>query len=319
MPQAKGANAQVIIQEQSAFDTEPAADAQLVPIASCGLRQSRPLASSPLLRGNRNPAKPDRDNTEVSGPIGTVLQAYPGLLFKAALGAVVTTGAGPYVHTFTLGASLPWLLVEKGFTDIGKFFKYLNCKVNRMHLAMTPSGQQKIEFDLLGVGEEISGTSFDATPTDLGVQAFDGYTLGTIEEGGAAIADVVGIDLTLENGLDGDQFVLGGGGKRQDLPEGTAKVSGTLKARFTDTALYQKGLDHTESSLRTLFALGDGLGSAGNESIEFTLGELVYTPTSPAINGPKGIIADYAFEAFYEDGADASALKVVLKNTQSAL
>ncbi|RMF46800.1 MAG: hypothetical protein D6751_04120 [Deltaproteobacteria bacterium] len=321
MPQAKGANAQILIQEETTFATDPATpDARKVYISGCSLKLNRALESSDILRGNRNPTRPARGNDDVSGGLSTELQAYIGLLLKATLGSVTTTGTGPYTHTFKVGSSLPSLLIEKGFPDIGQYFKYNGCKVSRLSLSITPSGFQKVDFEFLGAKETTGSTSFDTTPLDLGKVSFDGFAVGAIEEGGVAIGDVVGIDgLTFENDLDGEQYLLGGSGTRVDIPEGTVKVSGTLKARFKDLALYTKAIAGTESSLRVLFQLGTGDGSSGNESLEIKLPELIYAPNAPVIDGPKGIIVELPFEAYYEDSTEASAMQIILKNTQATV
>ncbi len=321
MPQAKGANAQVIIQEETVFGVDPATpDAQKIHFTNCGIKMARGQETSATIRGNRNPTKSARGNTDVSGPLNVELQAYIGLLLKAALGSVTTTGVGPYVHTFKVGSSLPSLLIEKGFTDIAQFFKYNGCRVSKMSFSVSPQGFQDVSFDFLGAKETIAGASFDATPTDLGKVSFDGFSIGTIEEGGVAIAAVTGIDgLTIENDLDGDQYSIGGGGVRDDIPEGLVRISGTLKARFQNLALYTKAVNDTESSLRFIYQLGDGTGSAGNESIEFKLPELTFAPNAPVISGPKGILVELPFEAYYEDSAEASAMQIILKNTQATI
>lgn len=321
MPQAKGALGQIIIQEETTYGVDPAApDAHKVHFEDCSIKMSRGQEQSAVIQSNRNPSKSARGNTDVAGPLSTELQAYIALLFKAALGSVATTGVGPYVHTFKVGSSLPSYLIERGFTDLGQFFKYNGCKVNKLSLSVTPSGFQKISFDFVGAKETISAVSFDATPVDLGKQSFDGFSIGTIEEGGAAIADVVGIDgLSIENGLDTDQYSIGGGGIRDDLPEGMVRVSGTLKARFTSLTLYNKAIADTESSLKVTYLFGDGLGSAGNESLEFFIPELTYAPNSPVISGPKGVLVDLPFEAYYDNSAEASALQIILKNSQATV
>ena len=126
-------------------------------------------------------------------------------------------------------------------------------------------------------------------------------------------------NLAFENGNDGDQYLLGGGGERADIPEGMVKVSGTLKARFSDLTLYNKAVAHTNSSLKLGWVLGTGDGSAGNESIEFYIPELVFSPAAPGITGPKGIVIDLPFEGFYEDSSEASALQITLMNTQATI
>lgn len=321
MPQAKGSASQVIIQEETTYRTDPASpDAHLLHFSKCGLKMSRALERNDSIQPNRNPSMPARGNIEVGGTLNVNLQAYIGQLLKGALGSVTTTGAGPYTHVFKVGSSIPSFMIEKGFTDINQFFKYRGCKIGKMSFNVTSSGFQKIDFDVLG-GEEVQGTtSFDATPTDLGEMPFDGFAVSSILEGGVAIANVVSIDgLTFENNLDGSMYLIGGQGKRAFIPEGSVFVSGTLKALFEDVTLYNKAVNYTESSLKIVYTLGTGDGSAGNESLEFLIPELLFAPDSPAIEGPAGVLVNMPFEGFYNNGSEASALQVTLKNTQATI
>lgn len=322
MAQAKGSASQVIIQQETTFGVDPVApNAQLLHFSTCGLKMSRALERSDAIQPNRNPSKPARGNIQVGGNLNLELQAYIGLLLKGALGSVTTTGAAsPYTHTFKVGTSLPSFLIEKGFTDIDQYFKYRGCKINRMSFNLTPSGFQKIDFDIMGA-EEVQGTaSFDTTPTNLGKSPFDGFAIATIEEGGSAIANVVGIDnLSIENNLDGDMYLVGGAGKRAAVPEGSVVVTGTLKALFENVTLYNKAVNYTESSLKIVYQLGTGDGSAGNEYLEFFIPELLYAPDSPPIEGPRGVLVSLPFEAYYDNNAQATALQVILKNTQETI
>ncbi|MCF6267633.1 MAG: phage tail tube protein [Desulfuromusa sp.] len=321
MTQAKGAKGQVVIQEEPTYKTDPVSpDVQKITFISCGLQQKRGQEPSPSLSGDRNPTKALRLNTDVAGPLVVELQAYIGLLFKATMGSVATTGVGLYTHTFKVADELPSLLVEAGFTDIGQYFKYNGGKVSSMSFSVTPAGAQIVTFSFMGAKETPASTPFDATPTDLGKHSFDGFSIVTIEEGGAAIASVLGIDnLTINNDLDTDQYGVGGQGERDDLPAGLVSVTGTLKARFEDLTLYNKAVNDTESSLKIIYSKGDGLGSAGNESIEFLIPELTFAPKSPPINGPKGVLVELPFVAYYDDSAEASALQIILKNTQPTI
>ena len=83
---------------------------------------------------------------------------------------------------------------------------------------------------------------------------------------------------------------------------------------FTDTALYAKAKNLTESSLDFTLKRGTGDGTDGNETLQIVTPELIFKPSAPAIDGPKGIKATYEFEGFYDNGADATALKMIIKN-----
>lgn len=173
------------------------------------------------------------------------------------------------------------------------------------------------------VNGTLGGASIDNSHTDPTHTPFDGFAIATVEEGGSAIANVVSIDgLTIENNLDGGTYVIGGQGRRVSLPEGRTRVSGTLKALFESMTLYNKAIKYQESSLKVIYKLGTGVGTAGNEYLEFFLPELVYSPKSPTAQGPNGILVELPFEAFYENvtyGSNTSAMHVILKNAEATI
>jgi hypothetical protein len=231
----------------------------------------------------------------------------------------VTTPATTYKHTFKVGSALPSFVVEKGFTDIAQYFKYNGCKFGKMSLEVSTVGPQKMSFDIMGAKETVSASAF-AAPSDPGKASFDGLGIATIEEGGSAIAIVSAISgLTVDNGLDGDTFLIGGGGMRGAINEGLVKVSGTIKALFQDVTLYNKALNSTETSLRVVYNRGAGDGTVGNESIEFKLPELVYSVKTPVVDKPGGLWVELGLSAYYNDAAEATAMQIILKNSQAAV
>jgi hypothetical protein len=320
MAQAQGSKAYLALQKETTFGTDPGVPTLIkIPFSSESIGRSIGLETNDHITGNRNNSAPVRGNTDVAGGISFNLGAYPGELLLGALGSVATTGAGPYVHTIKVGNSLPSFTIEKGFADISQFFKYNGCKVGKFSLTATSSGFQKASIDIMGAKETASGTSFDATLTDLGDTPFDGFLLGSVLEGGSSISGLTEISLMIDNDLDGDTFTLGSTGTRGSINEGKAKVSGTIKGFFENLSLYNKAVNQTESSLSFTYSRGTGLGSAGNESVSFEVPELVYSVKTPAVTGPKGIYFELEFQGYYGNDADASALVVVLKNTQTTL
>lgn len=321
MKTEKGAICKLVIQEEPDYKADPVTpDAQIIHLSSETISFNRPNESSDVMRGgNRNPTKPARGLDDVSGEITTELQAYLAPVYKGVFGSVATTGTGPYVHTYKIGDSLPSFMVERKYPTVGKHAKYNGCKFGKLSFDVTPKGFQKLSVGVVGAKETISDDPFDATPLDLGKVSFDGRSLIEIEEGGVAIAIVSKItSLTIDNGLDTgeDNYVLAGDGSREDIPEGTVKVTGTAHTLFKSMDQYLKAKNSTESSIRFKYALGDGSGSAGNESIECKLPELVYSPKTPPISGPKGIVCELPFEAYYDNSAEATAMQWIVKNAQ---
>lgn len=320
MAQAQGSKAYLALQKETTFATDPGVPALIkIPFSSESIGRTINLESNDHITGNRNASAPVRGNTDVAGSISFNLGPFPGELLLGALGDVATTGVGPYVHTIKVGDDLPSFTLEKGFTDINQFFKYNGCKVGKFQLTATPAGFQKASIDIMGAKETASGTSFDATLTDLGDYPFDGFLLSGVLEGGGAITGITGITLSIDNELDGETFTLGSQGTRGSINEGKARVSGTIKGFFENLTLYNKAVNQTESSLFIAYQRGTGAGSAGNEYLSFEVPELVYSVKTPAVSGPNGIYYELDFQGYYGNDADASALIVTLKNTQTAL
>ncbi|MBP8980851.1 MAG: hypothetical protein KBG09_06365 [Syntrophobacterales bacterium] len=316
MSQQSGANAVLIFDTETTYKTTPVSpDAHVLPFTTESLRLNRNLISSDTIRSNRNPQAPVRGNVDVSGDINFELSPQYGKLFKHIFGSYgVAGGSAPYTHTYKIGALPVGMCIEKQFTDLAsdKYFLYNGCRVNSFKLAAKPEGMIDCSVSILGAKETIGSSTFDATATDNGHTPFDGFE-GSVKRGGSSLGTVTEIDFTLENNLDGNTYVLDGTGQRYSLPEGRAKVTGNLKILFEDDTLYALALAHTETTLEIHCTKGAGTGaSAGNEKMSFYFDEVIFKPQSPVIQGPTGLLVELPFEAYYNDDADASALRMVL-------
>ena len=316
MSQQSGANAVLIFDTETTYKTTPSSpDAHVLPFTSESLRLNRNLISSQTIRSSRNPQAPVRGNVDVSGDINFELSPQYGKLFKHIFGSYgVAGGAAPYTHTYKIGALPVGMCIEKQFTDLAtdKYFLYNGCRVNSFRLAAKPEGMIDCSVSIMGAKETIGAATFDATATDNGHTPFDGFS-GSIQRGGSPLGTVTEIDFTLDNALDGNNYVLDGTGQRYSLPEGQAKVTGTVKILFEDDVLYALAVAHTETTLELHFTKGAGTGaSAGNEKMSFYFDEVIFKPQSPVISGPTGLLVELPFEAYYNDDTDASALRMVL-------
>lgn len=316
MAQAMGQNARIGFQLESQFKQDPTTpDVKILPFARESVQLTRDLISSNTLRATRNSARPVLGNKIIKGSIHLELQANIGTWFKAALGSVNTTGTGPYTHTFKIG-ELPSLLIEKAFTDTGEYYKYNGCLINKMNLNVKPEGFQELVFDIVAAKETISTFPFDSTPTELSFVPFTGFE-AAIEEGGSPILIVTEFNLTLENNLN-YEYVIGGGGEIYSLRAGKAKVSGNIRVLYENKTLYEKAKNSTDSSLKVKFIRGTGTGSEGNEYLEIYIPKLKYLPATPIADGDKGILIELPFEGF-TDSIDESSIVITLKNMQETV
>lgn len=321
MAQQRGAAAIMIMDTETTYKTVPASpDAIVLPFKSESISLDRALIDSQTIRASRQPQMPMRGQLSVGGDISFELSPQYGRLFKHIFGAYsVAGGAAPYTHTYKIGDLPVGMLLEKQFTDLAtdKFFQYFGCKVGSFKLSGKPSGPIDCSISVMGAKETTAAATFDATATDLGHTPFDGMNASIIN-GVTTLGTVTAVDLSIDNGLDGDTYVMDGTGERYSLPEGQAKVSGKVTTLFENTTLYDLAIANTETSLTIAFTKGAGTGaSAGNEKMTFYIDELIFKPKSPVISGPKGLVVDLDFIGYYNDDADASALRMVLLSPQA--
>jgi hypothetical protein len=221
----------------------------------------------------------------------------------------VSIAGSRYRHTFKVGESLDSWVLEQQYRDIAKYQKFNGCKANSLRMTVGGDGELVATIGIIGGKETAGDSSIDAHPILLSMNRFHQFS-ADIYEGGALVATIQSLDFTITNNLDESVYVIGGDGFRNELPEGIMKVSGNIKAMFQDWVLYNKAVAGTESSIIVQFV-------NGSDSLVFTFPELMYGRNAPGIEGPGGVWITMPFEAYYEDGADQSALKVELVNTLS--
>jgi hypothetical protein len=294
-------------------------EALIVPFISEGMKVSKNLISSNVIRSSRQPQRPSSGNKEVAGDISIEYNPYMQRLLKHALGNYTVSGASaPYTHMFKIGALPIAMVIEKGFTDILQYFRYNGCRINSLSMDLKPEGPITGSIGFMGAKETIDTLPYDSNPLDYGHTPFEGYEV-TITEGGTTLGTASEASFSLENNLDGSTFVLDGTGERYSLPSGKAKVTGKLKVLFENTAMYLKAINNTETALVITLTKGTGVGTAGNEKLTIHMEEMIFKQDSPVISGPTGVFLDLSFEAYYDNGAGAAALWIELLNAEADL
>ena len=314
MTQLQGSGVRIIYATENVFNVKsPLTDYQVLPFVSESLRLNRNLISSKTIRSDRNPQAPVRGNVEVSGDIAFELAPQHGRILRHSLGVLVSGVANTY--EYTIGPLPAGMTIEKQFVGIGggyEYFQYTGCRINSLKMNFKSEGMIECSVSVMGANETLSATAADSSPEDVGHDPFDGFQATITDVSAASLGNITELDFTVENNLDGSSYVIDGTGKRKALPAGSAKVTGTLKALFEDVTLYNKAINHTESSIKVVLQRGTGAGTAGNEKLTITISEVLFHPQAPVVGGPQGVVVELPFEAYYRDNADVSAIKMVL-------
>jgi len=317
MAQARGTQAAFTLVEEATYGTTPGTPAgQKLYLTANNIQATQNLIDSNTLQANRERDAPIAGNISVAGSLDFELGAeWGGTLFKHIMGNNTDSGSDPYTHTMDLQDDLPaGFMVETDFGSniSGDRYRYFNgLRVASATFNFPAEGFCTGSVNVIGSNESADSSPLDASVDDEGNTPFSSF-LATIEEGGGSIATVQSATINLDNGLDESSYVIGNLGVRTALPEGFATVTGSITAQFDSVTLLDKAINSTESSLKIMLTRGDGLGSAGNEYMEFFVQQLLYERTTPAVTGPAGVIVTLPFKSYLS--GSTSALQVVIKN-----
>ncbi len=306
--QARGRKGQLLMAFETNFGETPAMPTAIkLPFETSGIKASQTLNEDNTIRNNRNPAQPSRGYIDVSGqtvvPVDTIAFGY---WLKALFGDPETTGEGPYTHVFKPNDTQPSVVIERGFTDIGKYLLYNGCKVSSVSIDVGGEGGQNANIDVMGANETPGDASFAATPTSLSLLRFDRFQ-AAVTIGDALAAKITAGQINLNAALDGNQYLIGGQGLRGDIPEGIFQASGSITALFEDLTLLDLAVNGTESAVTFTW-------TNGANSLEIKFPEVVFERNSPGIDGPQGIVIEMPFRGYYDDAVEEAAVQVTLTN-----
>ena len=291
MARAQGARAQMALAFESVYGTAPASGFHRMPFASTSLGAEQPLLNSELLGYGRDPLPPVKDAATADGDVVVPIDAEAwGVWLKAAFGAPMTTGTGPWTHAFQSGGwVLPSMAIETGMPEVPRFAMYTGCVLDQLSWQMQRSGLLTATASLVVQGEAVATASAAGTLSDWALKRF-GHFNGQVTRNGAALGNVVSAEITYANNLDRIETIRADG--RIDGADPTiAALTGRIEVRFADSTLVTQAIDGDPCELSFGYSLATG------ES--FTLvAHAVYLPRPRIeIQGPAGVQASFDWQA----------------------
>lgn len=315
MAQARGVSTTIQIWDETTYGVKPvtpAGERLYYKTNSVGAQIQRVVDET--LSGRRGMQPGVFANNDVTGTLVTTLAPQScAKLLKHLIGTPTITNiatAKQFVYNLT-GAFVPGFGMEIDYgtaiSTPGRYHVLNGCRIGKATFKFAATGLIEVSYDVRGATCDTTPVaSADASPDDYGHVGFS-MVNATLNEGGTAFADATDLTVTYDNDLDDTLFAIGGQGSRGDLPEGNAKISGTLTALFKSAALLNKAKASTESALKITLSNGLGDGTAGNEFLEFNIPNLFYDFKSPPVQGPRGIKVDLNFTAHCPSAAELAA------------
>jgi hypothetical protein len=165
--------------------------------------------------------------------------ASGGLLLYGALGAISDSGVGPYTHTITPGATLPYLTHFAQFDT--EYHKIADCKVNQLELAWTERSPIEVTYELMGITWTGYTGSYTVTNDESGNARFippGGTFQVDTNSGTPATAKIAGGRITINNNL--VPIPLSASTLPDDVFEAEAALEVELRLIPTDTTEWRK-------------------------------------------------------------------------------
>ena len=198
------------------------------------------------------------------------------------------------------------LTVQKSLRDGAgteiEVFTFHGCKVGSWEITCTVDAipQLTLTLDAEDVDTSTASTALLALdePTG-GVFTFLG---GALTVAGSPVARVLEATISGDNALKTDSFFIGSGGLKAE-PEVTdfRSVTGSLRAEFTDPALfYDRFTADTGVALELTFT-GENIETTYDEEIVITVPQVHFTGETPTVGGPELVENPAPFEASYDD------------------
>lgn len=300
MTQATGSAAQLLIVKETVFGEVPATP-QFSLLSQAGYGESLNSTAEEIIsnaidkfrsiKATRNGLK----SSDGSIPFEFSTDGSD-LILEGLAGAKTGTGTSLDPYIYKRNNSLPSFSVEKGFTDLNKYFSLKGLKVNSLELNCEPGQILSGSVTFLGRGDpSVSDTSLDTTPTSTVHVPFTGIDTKVKIDG--AYANVSNFTLNITNNLTA-QNVLGSAFAKS-INAGRGEVTGTISILFEDSDIFEAWLNEEESNIELEIILG-------TKVTKFKFAKVKYNGAGlPNIETSDGVIYTLNWRSIYDATAQS--------------
>lgn len=262
-----------------------------------------------------------RDKVESGAEFETrVWQKAIGLYLLGALGSVSTSGAGPYTHTITLGASTPYLTFFQKKSDAA-IYAIKDCKVDELELSWEENAP--IDFSVKAVGGAWSAPA-SFTPTVDECDTTNYYTPigGTfkydVDSGTPVVASIKGGKITIKRQAEAQFF--SGAIEAADAEQGRCEIEVGLTVVPDDTLLWRNiitgATGGTAVQSAPLYGSAEITFAKGADSLKFAMSSVAFLADLPEVD-PEGGAGEMELSGIAYRGSGSTPVTVTLINTQA--
>jgi len=232
-------------------------------------------------------------------------------LFKHILGGVVTTGTGPYTHTFTpgthIGKSMTWQVGIEDTSGTVQPFTLSGAKIDSATLSCSVGELAQLSVDVTA-RDYTTGTALAAPSYAADLVPFT-FIEGSVSVDGSPVASARSATLNVNKGLKTDRHALGSRLIREQLEQDHFEVTTEITADFDNLTLFNLIAAGTPVDSELVF-------DNGTDSVTVTTrGQVVGDP--PSLTNP-GIEEQTIRLDHSSNTSDADTITVVVVNGEAS-
>jgi hypothetical protein len=237
-----------------------------------------------------------------------------GKLFRTLMGAVNTTGSGPYQHVYTPGVltQTNTLTVQVGTPDVAgtiNVLSFLGCHIVGMTITSKVGEAAMVDIEFYGqhldVGQSLTAASYSSTWAPLT------FLQGVLSIAGSEY-EFDDITLSYKNGLRTDRHVHRSttpARPKTSLESGFREWTATVNSDFHSLTALNRAIAGTEAAFSLVFTSGaNTLTFAGNARSDVD---------SPVVDGPETLKNGLPL-VFLSTTSDAAAMTITQVTTESS-
>jgi hypothetical protein len=240
--------------------------------------------------------------TALTATVMTVVTLDGTVLTDEAEGDTVTLAlVGKKTFAATSGQTDDSFAIEHFFSDINQSELYLGCKPQNIAIGLPPSGMATVNIGFMGKSRTNDTSAYYTTPTAAGTDPVLASVNGLMYVGGAAVALITGMDITIDTGLTAEPVV--GSNSYPEIFRGRVKVNGNMSVYFQDATFRDYFDNETEVSIYAVFKGG----STKNTDFTSFVMPRVKVGGSGKDDGEKGLVQSTPFVALLDgDGGSGN-------------
>lgn len=241
----------------------------------------------------------------LTATVMTVLRLDGSAVGNMASGDSVTiTVAGKKSVAPLTGHTDDYFTIEDWYDDIDRSELFTDLKVNQIDIGLPATGNATIGIDFLGLGRSIGSSQVCTSPAAATTTSIMTATNGAVYANGSALANVTGLTITINGGMQKGDAVVGSN-SANDIARGRIKVTGQFTALFTDAAL--SALYDAETPISLVGLLLDNPLVGTTDFVKFVMGRIKITSDMPD-DGEKTIVRTYSFTAEIDNNGGSSTI-----------